>query len=54
MDPYAGLHAVRVLEAFTPTPKDERERETVLRSFATLNEIARLYKEATESANACE
>ncbi|GHJ27125.1 hypothetical protein TPA0910_15580 [Streptomyces hygroscopicus subsp. sporocinereus] len=52
MDPYAAHHALNVLEAHMTTPKDAQKRATVLQSFAVLNELARLYREATTgSAN---
>jgi len=47
MDPNAAHQALSVLEAHTITPADARQRAEVLRSFAVLDELARLYREAT-------
>jgi hypothetical protein len=47
MDPYIVHQALSVLEAHTITPADANERAEVLRSFAVLDELARLYREAT-------
>ena len=47
MDPLTASQALRVLETHTITPADANERAKVLRSFAVLDELARLYREAT-------
>ncbi|MGA5434810.1 hypothetical protein ACPCIZ_22800 [Streptomyces cellulosae] len=52
MDPYVADQALAVLETHTTTPADERERAEVLRAFAVLAELARLYKEAVTGAAA--
>lgn len=49
-EPYAAHRALRVLEAHTITPADANQRAEVLRSFAVLNELARLYREVTHGA----
>ncbi|MFJ2568572.1 hypothetical protein ACIO02_37625 [Streptomyces sp. NPDC087568] len=49
MEPIAAHSALRTLETFTTMPKAENQRHEVQRSFSTLWEIARLYREATET-----
>jgi len=51
MDPNAAHQALSVLESHTITPADARERAEVLRSFAVLGKLARLYREATRGAS---
>ena len=50
-EPYAAHRALRILESHTITPADARQRAEVLRSFAVLDELARLYREATLDAS---
>lgn len=49
-EPYAAHRALRILEAHTIAPADARQRAEVLRSFAVLDELARLYREAVHDA----
>ncbi|MEU2669938.1 hypothetical protein ABZ622_13900 [Streptomyces sp. NPDC007164] len=52
MDPYAAHYALGVLESHTITPVGEQERISVRRSFAVLEELATLYRAATEETSA--